>query len=247
METENKELNLTSVRIKQMRLDNGWTQKDLAKKLGLKNDTAIANYEAGYSTPKDDIKMKMCEVFDCSMDYLMGKSEFKTEKENYDNYMINQNKITILKTIYAHHEEYIIPCSLKEKDVDYLVKLLSNVTAQNKQETKESINSYVNSFKEDKRKKVRELIDIIIKELINDLENKSKFHYFATLMDKKNSYKENINSIEANKFYMCPVYGQISAGQPNWAEECLEGYLPIDPNLMGIVNPEECFFLRVDR
>ena len=48
------------------------------------------------------------------------------------------------------------------------------------------------------------------------------------------------------KFHMCPVYGKISAGIPNWAEECLEGYLPIDPDLMGIVNPDECFFLRVD-
>ena len=45
---------------------------------------------------------------------------------------------------------------------------------------------------------------------------------------------------------MCPVYGQISAGQPNWAEECIEGRLPIDPELMGIVNPEEHFFLRVN-
>ena len=49
-----------------------------------------------------------------------------------------------------------------------------------------------------------------------------------------------------NNTFMCPVYGQISAGQPNWAEECLEGYLPIDPNLMGIINPEECFFLRIN-
>lgn len=48
------------------------------------------------------------------------------------------------------------------------------------------------------------------------------------------------------KFYMCPVYGQISAGQPNWAEECIEGRLPLDPDLMGIVNPEEHFFLRVN-
>ena len=47
-------------------------------------------------------------------------------------------------------------------------------------------------------------------------------------------------------FYMCPVYGRISAGQPNWAEECIEGRLPIDPNLMNIVNPEECYFLRVN-
>ena len=48
------------------------------------------------------------------------------------------------------------------------------------------------------------------------------------------------------QYYMCPVYGQISAGQPNWAEECIEGRLPIDTELMGIINPEEHFFLRVN-
>lgn len=48
------------------------------------------------------------------------------------------------------------------------------------------------------------------------------------------------------KFYLCPVYGKISAGLPNWAEECLDGYLPINPNYINITNPEECFFLRVD-
>ena len=46
--------------------------------------------------------------------------------------------------------------------------------------------------------------------------------------------------------YPIPLYGQISAGQPNWAEECLEGYLPIAPELMGIINPQEYFFLRVN-
>lgn len=55
---------------------------------------------------------------------------------------------------------------------------------------------------------------------------------------------ENINN--PKKYYMCPVYGRISAGQPNWAEECIEGRLPIDIELMNIVNPEECFFLRVN-
>ena len=61
--------------------------------------------------------------------------------------------------------------------------------------------------------------------------------------------KEKIESSSnntGNKFYMCPVYGVISAGQPNWAEECIEGRIPIDPNLMNILNPEEHFFLRVN-
>lgn len=48
------------------------------------------------------------------------------------------------------------------------------------------------------------------------------------------------------QFYMCPVYGQISAGQPNWAEENIEGRIPLDTDLMNIVNPEEHFFLRVN-
>lgn len=52
--------------------------------------------------------------------------------------------------------------------------------------------------------------------------------------------------IDKIKYYMCPVYGRISAGQPNWVEECIEGRLPIDIELMNIVDPEECFFLRVN-
>lgn len=54
------------------------------------------------------------------------------------------------------------------------------------------------------------------------------------------------NDIDNKNLYLCPVYGKISAGQPNWAEECLDGYLPIDPNLMNVVNPNECFFLKIN-
>lgn len=64
----------------------------------------------------------------------------------------------------------------------------------------------------------------------------------------KSDKRNNTSDIDDydKKFYMCPVYGQISAGQPNWAEECIEGRLPLDPDFMGIVNPEEHFFLRVN-
>ena len=56
----------------------------------------------------------------------------------------------------------------------------------------------------------------------------------------------NSNETSNKQFYLCPVYGKISAGQPNWAEECLDGYLPIDPSLMNITSPDDCFFLRVN-
>lgn len=78
------------------------------------------------------------------------------------------------------------------------------------------------------------LIDLFQKKVSNK-DNKSK--------DNSNLDKNIKNDFE---FYMCPVYGQISAGQPNWAEENIEGQLPIDTELMGIINPEEYFFLRVN-
>ena len=80
-------------------------------------------------------------------------------------------------------------------------------------------------------------------------DNNELLKIFKEKAQKSFTSKNKVNKepIKSNsKFYMCPVYGKISAGIPNWAEECLEGYLPIDPNLMGIINPEECFFLKVN-
>lgn len=56
----------------------------------------------------------------------------------------------------------------------------------------------------------------------------------------------NINQDISFNTYPIPLYGQISAGVPNWAEEELEGYFPIAPELMSIINPQEYFFLRVN-
>ena len=78
--------------------------------------------------------------------------------------------------------------------------------------------------------------------------------YITYITNKISTFSPNTNNkIESTSFInditsiaMCPVYGQISAGQPNWAEENIEGRLPIDPDLMDIINPEEYFFLRVN-
>lgn len=78
---------------------------------------------------------------------------------------------------------------------------------------------------------IKKAIDFLIEEL-----NNSAMRLQSTYELKKMQ----------SQYYMCPVYGRISAGQPNWAEECIEGRLPIDPELMNILNPEECYFLRVN-
>lgn len=120
--------------LKKIRQDNSLTQEDLAKKIETSRSN-IANYENDKNMPSIDVLDKLAKTFNCSIDYLLGKSDIKNPEE------------------------------------------MSNIS---------------------------------------------------------------------DKIYMCPVYGQIPAGEPNWAEECIEGRLPLDPNLMNIVDPEECYFLRVN-
>lgn len=71
-------------RIKFLRESKGYTQKELAIKLGLSGETSVANYESGYSIPKDDIKLKLCDIFNCSLDYLMCKSDLRNIAEEFE-------------------------------------------------------------------------------------------------------------------------------------------------------------------
>ena len=61
-------------RIKQLRQDNGWLQADLAKKLQTSRQ-AIGNYETGERSPDVETILKLCAIFDCSADYLLGRSD----------------------------------------------------------------------------------------------------------------------------------------------------------------------------
>ena len=60
-------------RIKQLRQGNGWLQADLAKKLQTSRQ-AIGNYETGERSPDVETILKLCEIFGCSADYLLGRS-----------------------------------------------------------------------------------------------------------------------------------------------------------------------------
>lgn len=64
-------------RIKELRKENGYTQEELAKMLNLNSKSSIANYESGSNAPSDEIKLKLCGIFNCSMDYLMGETNYK--------------------------------------------------------------------------------------------------------------------------------------------------------------------------
>lgn len=57
-------------RVKQLRKEHGWSQGELAERIG--GDPAqISRYENGRITPSADAVVKLAEVFDVSTDYLL--------------------------------------------------------------------------------------------------------------------------------------------------------------------------------
>lgn len=69
-------------RIKELRIKNGLTQVDLANELGVTHQV-ISFYENGRE-PSYDILIKIAEFFNVSLDYLLGKSNFKNFQDEYD-------------------------------------------------------------------------------------------------------------------------------------------------------------------
>ena len=60
-------------RIKELRLQNGWRQADLAQRLHTRQQT-IGNYETGERSPDIETIFQLCEIFDVSADYLLGRA-----------------------------------------------------------------------------------------------------------------------------------------------------------------------------
>lgn len=66
--------------IKELRVEYDMTQADMAKVLGVGRTTYVG-YENGTIVPPYDKIVKIADHFGVSIDYLTGKSDFKTMKE----------------------------------------------------------------------------------------------------------------------------------------------------------------------
>lgn len=63
-------------RIKELREELGWTQNDLAQKMDCA-PSSIAMYEKEERKPSLDVLVKLAELFNCSIDYLLCKNDEK--------------------------------------------------------------------------------------------------------------------------------------------------------------------------
>lgn len=62
---------MTAERIKTLRIARGWTQAELARRLGITRN-GVNSWEQGLSMPSPALLVELARVFSVSTDYLLG-------------------------------------------------------------------------------------------------------------------------------------------------------------------------------
>lgn len=106
-------------RLKELRLANGLTQKDLANTIEV-GRTTISEYESGKIVPKQEGLLKIANHFNVSVDYLTGVSDNPaTRKENAS------DLDALLNTVhYILLDEYSTPVTYNDELLSEKQKLI---------------------------------------------------------------------------------------------------------------------------
>lgn len=106
-----------SEKIKKLRAEKGWSQAQLANKLGV-HPQHISRYETGGSSPSAEALAKMAEVFGVSVDYLLDE-----DSENTGTHRIKD------KQLQRYFEEVD---KLAEEDKNLIKGVIDSVLVRNK-------------------------------------------------------------------------------------------------------------------
>lgn len=70
-------------RIKKLREEFGYTQQDLANKLN-SSKSVIGLYESETRKPSMEVLIRLSEIFDCSIDYILYKTDIRNVNNDGD-------------------------------------------------------------------------------------------------------------------------------------------------------------------
>ena len=98
-------------RIKQLRKENGWTQTELAEKMGVTKGT-VSTWETDSRRPAFETLDQLCDLFDRSMGYVTGQSDIPghsriTQEEAIDVVLsVEEEELSEYAQKYARLDEY---------------------------------------------------------------------------------------------------------------------------------------------
>lgn len=112
----NKEL--TGKRLRELRIKHNLKQEDIGIKVGMSN-TTIANYELGLRNPRKDTLYKLADLYNTSVDYLLGLTDDPHK---------SSNNPKDLKNIMLSKDITYDGIVLDEADIDIVTSILNRIT-----------------------------------------------------------------------------------------------------------------------
>lgn len=84
-------LPILSIRIKELRKDKKWSQRELGEKVDV-SESFVSKVESGKKQPSREVTTKFSEVFNVTTDYLLGRSEDPELNEEEDKVVSEEGK-----------------------------------------------------------------------------------------------------------------------------------------------------------
>ena len=112
--------------LKKLRQDNNLTQDELAKKIDTSRSN-IANYENGKNMPSVDILEKLAKLFDCTTDYLLGKSDIRNPEKAQD------DPLGLAKIGFSM-DEYTPPTDTQREQIKGLLEVILKDNKKDKED-----------------------------------------------------------------------------------------------------------------
>lgn len=104
-------------RIKELRDSQGWTQNELGDRLGT-DGRMISHYENGKNIPSAEVLVRIAELFDVSIDYLLIEDATRKPLKQ-----IEDNDLA---------EQFMEASKLPSKDRDMIKYMINSVITKNK-------------------------------------------------------------------------------------------------------------------
>lgn len=114
-----------SERLKQLRMSKGYSQSELANKLGISKST-ISMMEVGSRQPSFEMMEMIADFFNVSLDYLMGKEEGSM-------YYLDPETAELAKEIAQREEMQVLFDAVKnvpKEDIEFVIKMIRGLSKE---------------------------------------------------------------------------------------------------------------------
>ena len=103
-------------RLRDLRVAQGWTQAELGKKIGLAK-TTISGYESESHYLDPPTIHTLCDLFGCTADYLLGRSELQHPVVTDDDVLLLEAYHDAPDHVRAAIDSLLLPVEPKKKGV----------------------------------------------------------------------------------------------------------------------------------